>query len=54
LEQTFNEIVRRHSLTHRFGMVEEQLVQAIAPIEYTPRIKSAGVASRRAEEKQGG
>lgn len=32
LEQTFNEIVRRHeSLRTRFGMMEEQLVQAIAP-----------------------
>lgn len=32
LEHTFNEIVRRHeALRTRFGMVEEQLVQAIAP-----------------------
>ena len=31
LEQTFNEIVRRHeALRTRFGMVEEQLVQAIS------------------------
>jgi len=35
LEQTFNEIVRRHEALRRFGMVEEQLSSSDPPIEHT-------------------